>query len=115
MEGKNRQIHRMVNAFNYRILHLHRHYFCGITLTGLDEPGSWKELNSSEMSYLHKFFIQKVPLKSDTKYEPMTNKFKSGSWNSGKIDGWKKDRNRGDDRNFSSSKSDNRSNRYRQE
>ncbi len=43
-EGKNRQIRRMAENFGYRILSIHRSGFCGVGLSGLPAPGTWKLL-----------------------------------------------------------------------
>ncbi len=51
-EGRNRQLHRMMNAFGYEILHIHRTKFCQITLDGLKQPGDWKTLNNEELKLI---------------------------------------------------------------
>jgi 23S rRNA pseudouridine2605 synthase len=48
-EGKNRQIHRMVEALGYRVLRLSRHSFAGLTVEGL-RPGDYRPLTAAELA-----------------------------------------------------------------
>ena len=48
VEGRNRQIRRMIETLGLTVLTLHRTTFAGITLRGLSE-GNWKELDENEM------------------------------------------------------------------
>ena len=53
VEGRNRQIRKMMEALDYRVLGLHRKRFMGITLDGLDGEGDWSYLNEDEMDIVH--------------------------------------------------------------
>ena len=53
MEGRNRQIRKMVEAIGCNVMTLHRTSFAGITLKGLSQ-GNWMELNEKEMEILQK-------------------------------------------------------------
>jgi 23S rRNA pseudouridine2604 synthase len=44
VEGRNRQIRRMLDALGYSVLELHRVEVMGVGLSGIKE-GQWKELN----------------------------------------------------------------------
>jgi pseudouridine synthase len=48
VEGRNRQIRKMVESIGYEVVALHRTAFAGITLKGLS-CGNWAELNEKEM------------------------------------------------------------------
>lgn len=56
-EGKNRQVHRMGDALNRRVMRLVRLSFAGITTEGL-RPGSFRELNGKELERLKKDFVR---------------------------------------------------------
>lgn len=49
VEGRNRQIRKMMEALDYRVLGLHRKRFMGITLDGLEGEGDWCYLSEEEM------------------------------------------------------------------
>ena len=49
-EGRNRQIRKMLGVLGYTVRKIHRIGFMGITLTGLDGPGSSAELTDEEMA-----------------------------------------------------------------
>jgi hypothetical protein len=49
VEGRNRQIRRMVEGLGYKVLALHRTDFCQLTLSGLKEPTDWCTLNREEL------------------------------------------------------------------
>ncbi len=49
VEGRNRQIRKMMQALGFRVVKLHRVEFMGIQLDGLDRPGDWACLNEGEM------------------------------------------------------------------
>jgi pseudouridine synthase len=49
IEGRNRQIRRMMDSLGVKVVELKRISFAGITLQGLSEPGKWKELSNKEM------------------------------------------------------------------
>jgi len=51
-EGRNRQIRRMIEAMDYRILTLHRSAIGAINLSGLERPGDWQMLSTAELSWL---------------------------------------------------------------
>ncbi len=50
-EGKNRQVRKMFEAINKKVLHLTRMRHGELVLTGL-KPGQWRLLNKEEMEYL---------------------------------------------------------------
>lgn len=50
-EGKNRQVRKMFEAINKKVLHLTRMRHGELVLTGL-KPGQWRVLNKDEMEYL---------------------------------------------------------------
>jgi 23S rRNA pseudouridine2605 synthase len=50
-EGKNRQIHRMVEAVGFRVLRLSRLSFAGLTIEGL-RPGAYRPLTALELTKL---------------------------------------------------------------
>lgn len=54
VEGRNRQIRKMMEALGYRVLGLHRKEFMGITLDGLDGEGDWSCLSEIEMDIVQK-------------------------------------------------------------
>lgn len=51
VEGRNRQIRRMMEALGLRVVRLHRVRFMGIRLgtNGLKRPGDWARLDEGEM------------------------------------------------------------------
>lgn len=50
VEGRNRQIRKMMEALGFRVVKLHRVEFMGMQLSrGLDRPGDWAYLNEEEM------------------------------------------------------------------
>lgn len=54
-EGRNRQIHRMLNALGYTVTKLHRTVFAGIGLvegSRLFQPGDWCRLSDGERNSL---------------------------------------------------------------
>ena len=55
-EGKNRQIHRMGDAINRRVMRLARQSFAGISIDGL-RPGDYRELKRDELQQLKKKFL----------------------------------------------------------
>jgi len=50
-EGKNRQIHRMFNSYEYMVRELERVEFAGLTAEGL-KPGAWRHLTQAELKLL---------------------------------------------------------------
>jgi 23S rRNA pseudouridine2605 synthase len=50
-EGRNRQVKRMFEAVGHPVVRLHRTAYAGLTLEGL-EPGTWRELEPSEVERL---------------------------------------------------------------
>lgn len=52
-EGRNRQLHRMVNLFGIDILSIHRTSFCGIGLEGIEKAGQWKHLSKNELQFVN--------------------------------------------------------------
>jgi pseudouridine synthase len=50
-EGRNRQVRRMVEAVDRRVVRLHRSRYGPLTLEGL-EPGAWRRLEPSEVERL---------------------------------------------------------------
>jgi len=53
MEGRNRQIRKMVEAIGCNVVTLHRTSFAGITLKGLSQ-GNWMELDEREITIIQK-------------------------------------------------------------
>ena len=49
VEGRNRQIRKMMAALEYEVVELHRIQFMGITLDPLQQEGDWKDLDSAEL------------------------------------------------------------------
>lgn len=58
-EGKNRQIHRMVEAAGGRVMRLSRLSFAGITSEGL-RPGQLRPLDDSEVYLLYRTYLGKA-------------------------------------------------------
>ena len=56
-EGKNRQIHRMIEATGHRVMRLARLSFAGITTEGL-RPGEVRPLRKKEVERLEKKFLK---------------------------------------------------------
>ena len=52
VEGRNRQIRRMLDALGYRVRELHRVQFMGISLDPLQGPGEWEALGDKDMRVL---------------------------------------------------------------
>jgi 23S rRNA pseudouridine2604 synthase len=52
MEGRNRQIRKMMDALGYKVFDLHRIEFGEITLSNLDRAGQWTRLNGKEMAWI---------------------------------------------------------------
>lgn len=50
-EGRNRQVRKMFEAINKKVIHLTRFRHGDLVLTGL-KPGSWRYLTESEIAYL---------------------------------------------------------------
>lgn len=51
VEGRNRQIRKMMEAIGFNVVKLHRVEFMGIKLSrGLTEPGDWNYLDEEEMN-----------------------------------------------------------------
>jgi 23S rRNA pseudouridine2604 synthase len=48
-EGRNRQVRKMINTIGYSVIELERVSFADITLDGLQGPGCWEYLTSSEL------------------------------------------------------------------
>lgn len=55
-EGKNRQIHRMIEAIGARVMRLSRLSFAGISSEGL-RPGQMRELESTEIAALKRSYL----------------------------------------------------------
>lgn len=53
VEGRNRQIRKMLDALGYTVLELHRLEVMGVGLSGLKE-GQWRELNRGEMEMVNR-------------------------------------------------------------
>jgi pseudouridine synthase len=60
MEGRNRQIRKMMEALRLNVVALKRVQFAGITLDGLKVPGDWKRLNPKEMKIINGILKQRV-------------------------------------------------------
>ena len=52
MEGRNRQVRKMLGALNYKVVRLHRVQFMGIYLDPLMKPGDWIPLSDVEMTLI---------------------------------------------------------------
>jgi 23S rRNA pseudouridine2605 synthase len=59
-EGKNRQIHRMVEAVGARVMRLSRLSFAGISSEGL-RPGRLRPLERPEIAMLQRRYLDRVP------------------------------------------------------
>lgn len=55
-EGKNRQVHRMIESVGERVMRLSRQSFAGITIEGL-RPGEYRELRGEELRKLKKQYL----------------------------------------------------------
>jgi 23S rRNA pseudouridine2605 synthase len=51
-EGRNREIRRMMESLDVRVVHLHRCSFAGLQLAGL-ASGKWRQLRPDEIEKLH--------------------------------------------------------------
>ncbi|EED89181.1 pseudouridylate synthase, partial [Thalassiosira pseudonana CCMP1335] len=49
VEGRNRQIRKMLEAIGYRVMELHRKSFMNLTLENLEGEGDWAHLTNREM------------------------------------------------------------------
>jgi len=49
VEGRNRQIRKMLDALDYDVVRLHRIEFCGIKLKPLSRSGEWAKLSQDEL------------------------------------------------------------------
>ncbi len=67
-EGKNRQIHRMVEAVGYRVLRLSRQSFANLTIEGL-RPGRYRPLTDAEVTKLKRDYA--APAAPRTAPKPM--------------------------------------------
>ena len=54
VEGRNRQIRKMMEALGHRVVKLHRVEFVGMGLGGLEWPGDWAYLDEDEMDLVRK-------------------------------------------------------------
>ena len=60
VEGRNRQIRKMMEALGFTVIKLHRVEFMGIKIDdtsvsrGLNSPGDWAYLDASEMKLVEK-------------------------------------------------------------
>ena len=55
VQGRNRQVRRMIEAIGCKVVALHRVSFAGISLRGLKGEGSWRLLNSDELALIEHF------------------------------------------------------------
>lgn len=60
MEGRNRQIRKMMEALRFNVVALKRVKFAGISLDGLKLPGDWKRLNQKEMKIIEQILERRV-------------------------------------------------------
>ncbi|CAB9526518.1 23S rRNA pseudouridine(2604) synthase [Seminavis robusta] len=58
VEGRNRQIRKMMAALGYSVVQLHRVQFMGITLQPLKQEGTWKTLDHKEMTLVRNVLDQ---------------------------------------------------------
>jgi pseudouridine synthase len=58
VEGRNRQIRKMMEALGYSVVMLHRIQFMGLELEPLQKPGEWKELDKNEMEKVNEVLIR---------------------------------------------------------
>mmetsp|Transcript_34785 Transcript_34785/g.84319 ORF Transcript_34785/g.84319 Transcript_34785/m.84319 type:complete len:338 (+) Transcript_34785:11-1024(+) len=49
VEGRNRQVRKMLEAVGYRVIDLHRRSFLQMNLDNLEGPGDWAKLSKEEM------------------------------------------------------------------
>lgn len=54
VEGRNRQVRKMLAALGYDVIKLHRVSFGGIGLYPLEAPGDWVPLNDEEIRLVQK-------------------------------------------------------------
>lgn len=52
IEGRNRQIRRMLQALGYHVVDLHRNNFLRMNLDPLEGPGGWARLSNKEMEII---------------------------------------------------------------
>jgi pseudouridine synthase len=57
VEGRNRQVRKMLESIGYRVVKLHRTHFAGLTLSGL-KPRQWESLNREEMKVIQEAIHQ---------------------------------------------------------
>ena len=53
VEGRNRQIRKMMQALDHEVVELHRSQFMGLSLDPLQQAGDWIDLNDREMQLVH--------------------------------------------------------------
>lgn len=58
VEGRNRQIRKMMEATGYRVVNLHRKKFLTMSLDPLEGPGDWAHLSSEEMKIINNVLEQ---------------------------------------------------------
>jgi len=58
IEGRNRQIRKMLGALDHTVVELHRVSFLGMTLDSLNGPGDWMDLDTDELSILQSVLQQ---------------------------------------------------------
>jgi 23S rRNA pseudouridine2605 synthase len=71
-EGKNRQIHRMLEAVGARVMRLSRLSFAGISSEGL-RPGQLRPLERHEVAMLQRRYLERVPLDTTDDPPPTAN------------------------------------------
>ncbi len=70
-EGKNRQIHRMLEALRFKVGRLHRTHFAGVGIEGM-APGRMRPLTSAEITKL-KRYINAEPI-SEPGHKPLARR-----------------------------------------
>jgi 23S rRNA pseudouridine2604 synthase len=79
-EGRNRQVRKMINTIGYSVIELERVSFADITLDGLQGPGCWDYLTSSELVIIQEMIQMNAstpPSNEFTSTHESTNKSES--------------------------------------
>ena len=66
LEGRNRQIRKMMAALDYEVVKLHRVAFGGIRLKPLKGAGSWARLDKDEMEIIESMLLETLKEEEDS-------------------------------------------------
>lgn len=73
VEGRNRQIRKMLQALGYRVIQLHRTTFMAIDLAPLQGPGEWIDLSKHEMGIVNQVLSKASELQEQNQQPERNN------------------------------------------